>query len=518
MAFRRPLIVAAWILTLAVPLLAQEGFPLFTTDFPPEEFAARRAKVYEAIGTDAFAVVQGAPSPPSYTRFRQSNELYYLCGVEVPHAYLLLDGRAKKATLFLPNRNEGREKGEGKVLSAEDAEEIKKLSGRRRRGLDRRPRRAAREPVRPAGPARPLHAARAGRGRLDEPGPRAALHRRRGRRPVRRAALARRQLHADSIRERFPFFEIKDLSPTLDALRLIKSERELAVLRKATKLAGLAILESMRSVRPGQYERELDAVAKFVFYRNGAQGDAYYSLIGSGRNAYWPHYNAGKRKMEDGDFLLMDYAPDYGYYMADVTRMFPVNGKFSQWQRELYGFYLACYREILKAIAPGKTGKEIIQQAGAGMEPILAAAKFSKPSHRKAAEDFVASYKKSGESEYPYVGHWVGMATHDVGSHEGPAEAGHGLHDRAGLDGPRRKDLRPPRGHGLHPRERRRGRLERRSVGHRRDREGDEGRGDAGEVSPRVSAGGEVEERVSSKRQAVSAAPRPARSLFAYRP
>ena len=82
------------------------------------------------------------------------------------------------------------------------------------------------------------------------------------------------------------------------------------MLRKATKLAGLAILEGMRSTRPGQYEHELDAVGKFVFWRNGAQGDAYFSLIGSGHNAYWPHYNAGKRKMEDGDFLLMDYAPD----------------------------------------------------------------------------------------------------------------------------------------------------------------------------------------------------------------
>jgi Xaa-Pro aminopeptidase len=128
--------------------------------------------------------------------------------------------------------------------------------------------------------------------------------------------------------------------------------------------------------------------------------------------------------MEDGDFLLMDYAPDYGYYMSDVTRMFPVNGKFSQWQRELYGFYLACYREILKAIGPGKTGAQVIQQAGAAMDPILAAAKFSKPSHRKAAEDFVTNYKKSGESEYPYIGHWVGMATHDVGSHEGPFKPG----------------------------------------------------------------------------------------------
>ena len=112
----------------AAELAAQEGFPLFTTDFPPEEFAARRAKVYEAIGTDAFAVLQGAPLP-SYTRFRQNNDFYYLCGIEVPHAYLLLDGATKKASLFLPHRNENREKGEGKMLSAEDADEVKKLSG-----------------------------------------------------------------------------------------------------------------------------------------------------------------------------------------------------------------------------------------------------------------------------------------------------------------------------------------------------------------------------------------------------
>ncbi len=423
MAFRRRLIGAAWILTLALPLLAQEGYPLFTTDFPSEEFAARRAKVYEAIGTDAFAVVQGAPNPPGYTRFRQSNEFYYLCGIETPHAYIVMDGKTKKATLYLPNRNEKRESGEGRLLSAEDAEEVKKLSGvdavastdvfaeQLENRYIRQGKRILYTPLAPA-----------------EGG---SMSRDLALRFVADAAAdpfdgrpSREGNFTGLIRERFPFFEIKDLSPTLDALRLIKSERELTVIRKATKLSGLALVESMRSVRPGQYERELDAVGKFVFYRNGAQGDAYYSLIGSGRNAYWPHYNAGKRKMLDGDFLLMDYAPDYGYYMADVTRMFPVNGRFSQWQRELYGFYLACYREILKALGPGKTGADVIRQAGAAMDPILAAAKFSKPSHRKAAEDFVSSYKKSGESEYPYIGHWVGMATHDVGSHEGPLKPG----------------------------------------------------------------------------------------------
>jgi len=111
-----------------VATLAQEA-PLFTSDFPPEEFAARRAAVYQAIGETGLAVVQGLPSPAGYVRFRQSNEFYYLCGVEVPHAYLLLDGAQRRTTLYLPHRNEGRERAEGKLLSAEDVDLVRKLSG-----------------------------------------------------------------------------------------------------------------------------------------------------------------------------------------------------------------------------------------------------------------------------------------------------------------------------------------------------------------------------------------------------
>ena len=126
----RKLIPACLILLVTtIAVNAQVGFSPFRSDFPPEEFAARRAKVYESIGASAIALIQGASSPAGYTRFRQSNEFYYLSGIEVPHAYLLLDGGSKRATLFLPHRNEGRERSEGRLLSAEDAEEVKKLSG-----------------------------------------------------------------------------------------------------------------------------------------------------------------------------------------------------------------------------------------------------------------------------------------------------------------------------------------------------------------------------------------------------
>ncbi len=402
---------------------AQEGFSFFTTDFPPEEFTARRAGVYDAIGKGAIAILQGAPTPVGYTRFRQSNDFYYLCGLEVPNASLLLDGASRKAVLYLPHRNEGRERGEGKMLSAEDAEEIKKLSGvdavagtdllgeQIARVLQRRVPLTAYVPLFPqegAAESRDLALRRVAEQGSDpwvgEP--------------------SRAGNFVGKLRERFPNLAVADLSPALDTLRLIKSPREIALIRRATRLSGLALEEAMRSTKPGQYEHELDGLAKFIYYRNGAQGDAYYSLIASGRNAWYPHYNAGKRKMEDGDFLLMDYAPDYGYYMSDVTRMWPVNGKFSQWQRELYGFYLACYRDILKAIRPGALPSAIMQEAAKEMDRALSSARFSREIYRKAAEAFVKEYHAAAERPDAALGHWVGMATHDDGPHTGPLKPG----------------------------------------------------------------------------------------------
>ena len=410
-------------LSLTCAVTAQEGFSFFTTDFPPEEFAARRAAVYDAIGKGAVAVVQGAPTPEGYSRFRQSNDFYYLCGVEVANAYLVLDGASRKATLYLPHRNDGRERGEGKVLSAEDAEEVRKLSGvdevagtdllgeHLARTLQRRAPLTAYTPLFPpegTAESRDLALRRVAELASDPWDGR----------PSRAANFAAR------LRERFPNLAIADLSPVLDTLRLIKSPREIAVIRRATRLSGLALVEGMRSTKPGQYERELDGLAKFIYYRNGAQGDAYYSLIASGRNAWYPHYNAGKRKMEDGDFLLMDYAPDYGYYMSDVTRMWPVNGKFADWQRELYGFYLSCYRAILKAIRPGALPSAIMLAAAGEMDRALSTAKFSKDIYRKAAEAFVKDYRTAAGRPDAALGHWVGMATHDDGPHTGVLKPG----------------------------------------------------------------------------------------------
>jgi Xaa-Pro aminopeptidase len=421
MGWFRPLpwLVAALV---APPLAAQEGFPLFTTDFPPAEFAARRTAVARAIGPNAVAVLQGAPSPYGYTRFRQSNDFYYLSGIEVPHAYLLIEGGSGKTTLFLPHRNPNRERGEGKLLSAEDGDLIRELAGIETvagsellgEQLARMVNRSSRTLFVPFAPAegeamsRDL-ALRTNAEIASDPWD--------GRTP--------REGHfLELLRTRLPRFELQDLEPALDSLRLIKSEREIALLRKASTLSGLALMEAMRSTVPGVKEFELDALAKFIYHRNGAREDSYYSLIGSAKNAWYPHYHENKREMQDGDFLLMDYAPNVGYYNADVTRMFPVNGRFSPGQRELYGFYLACYEAILKPIRPGVLATVVKQEAAAEMDRVLARSRFSKPEYEKAAHQFVANYKQSAATPGSGLGHWVGMATHDDGPGGGVLQAG----------------------------------------------------------------------------------------------
>jgi Xaa-Pro aminopeptidase len=420
---KHTLILICFFILSPLVSLAQEGFSLFTKDFPPEEFAARRAGIYDAIGTSAVAVLQGAPGPAGYVRFRQSNEFYYLSGIEIPYSYLLLDGSQRRATLYLPHRNEGRERAEGKTLTPEEATLVKELSGIDAvYGVD----------------ILPEHLARYARGNVlrtlftpFSPAEGFAMSRDLAVRSVGDAAAdpfdgraSREGNFIQLLRLRFPQFDIRDLTPTLDNLRLIKSPREIALIQKATQLSGLALIECMRSTKPGIMEYELDAVAKYIYYRNGAQGEAYFSLIQSGPNAMVGHYNANKRQMQDGDFLLMDFAPDYGYYMSDLTRMWPVNGKFSNHQRELYEFYVGCYRSVLRAIRPGATAQTILQDAVREMDGILSKTTFSKPVYEVAAKRFVGTFRTSSQSPRAMLGHWVGMSTHDVGQDWGPLRAG----------------------------------------------------------------------------------------------
>jgi Xaa-Pro aminopeptidase len=384
-----------------------QGSHGYQTDFTAAELAERRTRIYDAIGQQAIAIVQGAAGVPGFIVFRQSNEFYYLTGLEAAHAYLLLNGRARTATLYLPHRDDARERNEGKVLSADDAVLLRQLTGVEQvRAVEFLSQDLiGADLIRPPALAlyTPLSPAEIGNDSRDEllAGQARAASDPWDGRPAREAHFVR------LLKERFPQFDVRDLSPTLDLMRLIKSPAEIALIRRATQLAGLGILEAMRSTTPGVYEYQLDAAARYVFHLNGARGDGYASIVGGGTNAFMGHYFRKADVLKTGDLVLMDYAPDYRYYTSDVTRIWPVNGKFSPEQTALYE-YIVAYRDALfRHIRPGVTADEVLDRAAADMTTYLVGKRFANPAHLRAVQNGLTF---RGHFQHP-----VGMAVHDVG-------------------------------------------------------------------------------------------------------
>ena len=400
---RAAIVVCLAALTAVVNAGASIQKPLFTEATPAAEFAARRAKVMAAIG-DAVAIISGATERPDYEKFKQNKQFYYLTGVEAPRAILLVDGRSKTSTLFLPARNPGMERSEGPVLSP--GPEAETLTGIER-VVDRATfdavvkslateRRTMYVPFR----RESIGAVATDRVRAHD---RATAADPWDGRPSKEAVF-REKLQAAS-----PGSEVADLDPILDDMRLVKSANEIALVREATRIASQAIREGIQAARPGMYEYEIEAVADYVFKRSNAMGIGYFALVAAGTNAFWPHYHAAQSKLADGDLVLFDYAPEFKYYTSDVTRMFPANGRFSPRQRELYGVYVALYQALMSSLGPGPAAPRG-DAAYKKMQAVLQSYTLTDPAIRAAAEAFVGRYAKPRQS----FGHWVGLEVHDV--------------------------------------------------------------------------------------------------------
>lgn len=389
----------------------------FQSDFPPEEFRGRWEKLFDAIGDDAVALVQGGPSARGFEFPRQSNSFYYLCGVETPHSYIWFDGRTREVTLYLPPQNERLERSEGKVLSAADKDLARRLIGVDHvRGTDEMVgdwfAEVLGEPM-PAlyTPFRPAEYYAQSRYEIDLANTNIVNDYWDGR-------VAREVQLVSLLRSRAPkpfsneTLDIRDLSPILDEMRTIKSEREIALLRRASEIAGLGMMEAIRSTVPGAYEYQLDAAARYVFLVSGARLDGYRSITASGIDniSNW-HYYRNTRQLESGDLVLMDYAPDYGYYVSDIGRMWPVNGKFTPEQRELLDVIRQYRDELIARIRPGVTTDTILEEAKAAMEPYFRSHRFSKDVYEAGARDMV----DNGRGAFS---HLVGMAVHDVGKYK----------------------------------------------------------------------------------------------------
>jgi Xaa-Pro aminopeptidase len=362
---------------------------LFQGDFPPEEFSNRRAKVFDIIGDNAVAILQSG-SPPGYLeRFRQSDEFYYLCGVEVPYAYLLLDGRSQKTTLYLPGRDPGRERSEGPALNSDDAELARELTK-----VDevRKPD-ALPEDLDGATTVYASH-----RNVTSDPTSDPLNGQ-----PTREAHFIHR------IKALCPNAGIRDLTPIISSLRVVKSTVELSIMRRAGQLTALAVVEAMKCTEPGVMEYQLEAIADYIFQINGALGGSYPAIIGGGSNAWYGHYNRNNCELADGDLVLMDYAPDYKHYTSDIGRMWPVNGKYAPWQKELYGFIVEYHKVLLSLIRPGVMAAQIMDEAAKEMERIVGKTRFSKPRYEEAA-------RKALEFR-GHLSHSVGLAVHDGGNY-----------------------------------------------------------------------------------------------------
>ncbi len=383
---------------------------LWPAGYPAEEFAARRAKVFDAVGPAAAALLQGAGPVRASERFRQSNEFFHLCGVEVPQAFLLLDGRRRRTTLFLPPRDERHARVNGETLTADSG-----AGGAQLTGVD--------EILPSAGLAAALQ------GLPVVYVPKAPAE---GRWTSRDGALkaaslvaadpwdgapSREERFAEAVRRLGGVADVRDLSPILDRIRMVKSPRERAWLRQAGRLSGLAVRRAMAVTEPGLSTRRLEAEMEFLYREGGASGEGYAPLIPAGEHVWHAHWCRNDEKLVAGDWVLFDCAPEVNYMTSDIGRLWPVDGRYRPWQRELYSFMVDYHKTLLRLIRPGRFAGDILEEAASSMKQVVESRSWSCPDFAEAAR---ATLTYQGHLSHP-----VGMAVHDPGDYfKAPLEPG----------------------------------------------------------------------------------------------
>jgi Xaa-Pro aminopeptidase len=207
-----------------------------------------------------------------------------------------------------------------------------------------------------------------------------------------------------------------DAGPIVHELRLIKDATEIALMRRAAELSAEAHVAAMREVRPGRFEYDVKAAMVATCLHGGAARMAYPPIVGSGRNSVILHYEPADKRLDDGGMIVNDTACEYGMYAADVTRSYPVSGKFSADQRAIYEIVLAAQKAAIAAVKPGipyRTMNEIT--IGVVVDGLLKLGLLSGD-----REELI----KSGAQRkfYPHgAGHWIGLNVHDAGSYGFPS-------------------------------------------------------------------------------------------------
>jgi len=356
-------------------------------------FADRRLRFAAALG-DGIAIIPGAQEvrrngDVNY-EFRQQSDFFFLTGFDEPDAVLVINPADPKEryVLFVRPRDRemeiwnGRRAGvEGAVAGygADAAYPVEQLDDKLREYLI----------------DRPTVYYRLGTGAFDG-----------------RITRLVAELRAARVRGYPAPVRVEDPGPILHELRLRRSPAELLRHRRACEISREAHKEAMRYARPGLYEYQVQAALEFVFRANGSPRNGYASIVASGPNACILHYNENTRRMGDGELLLIDAGCEWGYHSADITRTFPVNGRFTAPQRAIYEVVLRAQLAGIAAARPGNRYEAVHEAARRVLaEGLVALGLLPCGVEVSLAMHHYREFYMHG------TGHWLGMDVHDVGDY-----------------------------------------------------------------------------------------------------
>jgi len=362
----------------------------------PQEFARRRRDLMAMMSANSIAILTAAPervrSRDTYFPYRQDSDFQYLCGFPEPEAVMVLLPKRPQGEfiLFCRERDRSREIWDGYRAGPEGARE----------GYG-------------ADDAFPITD-------IDDilPG---LLE---GRDRVYYALGRNRSFDGqlldwiEGIRARARTGavapdEFVDLDHLLHEMRLFKSAKELSLMRKAGAISARAHCRAMQAARPGMYEYQLQAEIEHAFATEGARHPAYGSIVGGGDNACVLHYVENGAQLQDDKLVLIDAGCEYQHYAADITRTFPVNGRFSGPQKALYEVVLEAQRAAIEAVRAGnhwdEPHKATVRVITAGLVELgLLKGDVEELIAKGAYTDFYMHR----------AGHWLGMDVHDVGDYK----------------------------------------------------------------------------------------------------
>lgn len=210
-----------------------------------------------------------------------------------------------------------------------------------------------------------------------------------------------------------PPHNLLSLDSILHEMRLIKEDHEMDLMKQAADITTEAHIRAMQAVTPGMYEYQLEAEYLYAFNKNGARSPAYNSIVGGGNNSCILHYVENNAELKDGDLVLVDAGCEYNYYASDVTRTFPVNGKFSPEQKEIYSIVLEAHKQSMEQAKPGNKWNLMHEKS---VEVIVEG--LLDLGLLKGTKDQVIENGDYSKFYMHRIGHWLGMDVHDVGGYK----------------------------------------------------------------------------------------------------